>query len=65
MDEESPREGTVLSFRWAMLAFLAIAGFCFFTLRGEPLFIALLIVGALALKTWLARVRRRLDEDGE
>jgi hypothetical protein len=56
---ESKNE-TPLSYRTAMIAYAAIAVLCFATLRGNALYITLLIVGAIALKTWLARVKSRI-----
>ena len=50
-----------LSFRTAMIAYAAIAVLCFATLHGYALYLTLLIVGAIALKTWLARVKSRLE----
>jgi hypothetical protein len=54
--EEEP----LLSFSVAMSAFAILAVLCLITLHGDALYIALLIIGALALKTWLARVKSRL-----
>lgn len=52
---------TRLSFRTAMIAYAAIAVLCFATLHGDALYVTLLIVGAIALKTWLARVKSRIE----
>jgi len=57
--ERVPRPA--VSFRTAMLVYAALVVFCLATLRGTPLFIALLIVCAIALKTWVARARDRLQ----
>lgn len=50
-----------VSFRTAMLVYAGLVVFCIATLHGSALFIALLIVFAIALKTWIARVRDRLE----
>jgi hypothetical protein len=57
--EGAPRPA--VSFRTAMLVYAALVIFCLATLHGTPLFIALLIVCAIALKTWVARARDRLQ----
>lgn len=62
-EDDSDRESEgMLSFGTAMLAYAAIGALCLFTLKNTALFLALIIVGALALKTWLARVKSRLEK---
>jgi len=51
----------LISFAAAMIAYAVLAVFCLATLHGDGLYIALLIIGALAMKTWLARVKSRLE----
>lgn len=63
-DEREPlhSEGKApLSYPAAMIAYAVLGVVCLVTLRGDPLYVALLIIGALALKTWLARVKSRLE----
>ena len=64
-DEECPEREQlpkpVISFRNAMLAYAALAVLCLVILHGTPLFIALIIVAGIALKTWLAQVKDRLE----
>jgi hypothetical protein len=50
-----------LSYPAAMIAYAVLGIVCLVTLRNDALYIALLIIGALALKTWLARVKSRLE----
>ncbi len=50
-----------LSFRTAMLIYAVLVVFCLATLHGAALFLALIIVFAIALKTWLARIRDRIQ----
>jgi hypothetical protein len=59
--DDSGHSDTQLSFRTAMIAYAAIAVLCFATLHGDALYLTLLIVGAIALKTWLARIKSRLE----
>jgi hypothetical protein len=54
-------EKPVLSYRAAMVAYAVLGGLCAATLHGDALYICLLIIGALALKTWLARAKSRLE----
>jgi hypothetical protein len=51
----------VLSYRAAMAAYAVLGVMCAATLHGDPLYICLLIIGALAFKTWLARAKSRLE----
>lgn len=60
-DGSEPKTETRLSYRAAMIAYAVIAVLCLATLRGNALYITLLIVGAIALKTWLARVKSRIE----
>jgi hypothetical protein len=59
--DEDPQPDTRLSFRTAMIAYAVIAVLCFVTLHGDALYLTLLIVGAIALKTWLARIKSRIE----
>ena len=56
-DEEKP----LLSYRAAMAAYAVLGAVCVATLHGDALYIALLIIGVLAIKTWLARAKSRID----
>lgn len=57
---EIPKPG--LSLRTAMLLYAALGGLCLATLHGDPLYIALLIIGAIALKTWLAQAKDKINK---
>ncbi len=61
-DHSSTESSPLISYRVAMGAFVVLAVLCFATLHGEARYLALLIVGALALKTWLVKVKSRLDK---
>jgi hypothetical protein len=50
-----------ISYRTAMIGYAVLTVLCFATLHGDPLYLTLLIIGALAIKTWLAKVRSKLD----
>ena len=50
-----------ISYRTAMIGYSALAVLCFATLHGDPLYLTLLIIGGLAFKTWLAKVKNKLD----
>lgn len=60
--EDETESKPALSYRTAMLAYAVLGGVCLGTLTGDALYIALLIIGALALKTWLARAKSRLEQ---
>jgi hypothetical protein len=60
-DEELSVGKPLLSYKTALIAYGVLAGICALTLRGDAQYIALLIIGALAIKTWLAHVKSRLD----
>ena len=67
-EEEARDENTnidlpkqALSLRTAMLLYAALGVLCLATLHGDPLYIALLIIGAIALKTWLAQVKSKIE----
>jgi predicted metal-dependent hydrolase len=62
-EEHAPEEvpAPAVSFRTAMLVYAGLIVFCLATLHGTALFIAVLIVCAIALKTWVARARDRLN----
>jgi hypothetical protein len=60
-DRSSGEGKTALSYGAAMAAFAVLAVLCILTLDHEARYLALLIIGALALKTWLARVKSRLE----
>jgi hypothetical protein len=50
----------MIGFRTAMLLFAVLAIYALATLKGTPLFFALLIVFALAAKAYIYHVRSRL-----
>jgi hypothetical protein len=54
-----PKPG--MSLRTAMILYAALGALCLATLHGDPLYIALLIIGAIALKTWLAQVKSKIE----
>jgi 4-hydroxybenzoate polyprenyltransferase len=58
-EPEQPR--TVISIRTAMLLYALLAVIAFATLKRTPLYLALLIVFALALKTYLHYLRSRME----
>jgi hypothetical protein len=67
-NEEIPDDGTNvdgpkpgISLRTAMVLYAALGVLCLATLHGDPLYIALLIIGAIALKTWLAQVKSKIQ----
>lgn len=67
-NEETPDDGTNIdgpkpgiSLRTAMVLYAALGVLCLATLHGDPLYIALLIIGAIALKTWLAQVKSKIQ----
>ncbi len=51
----------LISYRGAMAAYAVLAVVCMITLRGDALYIALLIIGAIAIKTWLAEAKKRIE----
>lgn len=60
-EPEPPTDGkTVISYRAAMTAYAVLAVVCLLTLHDDALYIALLIIGALAIKTWLVEVKKRV-----
>jgi hypothetical protein len=61
-DLREPPEKPAISFSAAMAAYAVIAVLCLFTMHGDALYLTLLIVGAIALKTWLARAKSRLED---
>lgn len=52
---------TAISYRGAMVAYAVLAAVCLLTLHDDALYIALLIIGALAIKTWLVEVKKRIE----
>ncbi|HXR75319.1 MAG TPA: hypothetical protein VN737_05045 [Bryobacteraceae bacterium] len=56
---DAPKPG--VSLRTAMVLYAALGVLCLATLHGDPLYIALLIIGAIALKTWLAQVKSKIE----
>ncbi len=60
-DNDENGEKSVLSYRAAMVAYVVLGALCVATLHGDALYICLLIIGALAFKTWLARAKSRLQ----
>lgn len=59
--EPSTEERPLISYRGAMWAYAALAAACFLTLHGDAMYVALIIIGALAIKTWLADAKRRME----
>ena len=62
--EDSPpaEEGRpLISYRAAMWIYAALAVLCLLTLHGDALYLALLIIGAIAIKTWLAEAKKRIE----
>jgi hypothetical protein len=51
-----------LSYRTAMVAYAVLGILCLSTLHGDALYLCLLIIGAIAFKTWLARAKSRLED---
>lgn len=63
MQDEPENTGkTTLSFGAAMTAYAVLGGLCLLTLHGDALYLALIIIGAIAFKTWLARAKSRLED---
>jgi hypothetical protein len=64
MPQDDPENAgkTPLSFGAAMAAYAVLGALCLFTLHGDALYVALLIIGAVAFKTWLARAKSRLED---
>jgi hypothetical protein len=60
-DEPLTNGKPVIGYRGAMVAYAALAVVCRLTLHGDALYIALLIIGALAIKTWLIEVKKRVE----
>lgn len=52
---------SLIGFRTAMILFAALAGFAIATLKGTALVFALLIVFALAAKSFIHRIRSRME----
>jgi hypothetical protein len=57
-DEGKP----LISYRGAMAAYIVLAILCLITLNVDALYIALLIIGAIAIKTWLAEAKKRFPD---
>lgn len=51
----------MIGFRTALILFALLAGAAVATLRGTPLAIALIFVGALAAKSWVHHARSRIE----
>jgi hypothetical protein len=61
-DEHPAEEGKPLvSYRGAMAAYGVLAIVCLVTLSGDALYIALIIIGGIAIKTWLAEAKSRIE----
>ena len=52
---------TMISYRGALVAYAVLAAVCLLTLHDDALYGALLIIGALAIKTWLVEVKKRIE----
>jgi hypothetical protein len=61
-DRPEPSAKPALSYRAAMVAYAVLAVLCLATLHGDALYLCLLIIGAIAFKTWLARAKSRLED---
>lgn len=62
VDGQPDEEGKpLISYRAAMAAYAVLAVVCLITLHGDALYIALLIIGAIAIKTWLAEAKKRIE----
>ena len=62
-ETEYPHEEVrpAISYRTAMIGYAVLGVLCFATMHGDLLYLTLLIIGAVAIKTWLAKVRSKLD----
>jgi hypothetical protein len=62
-DQQQPVDDgkPLISYRGAMAAYAVLAVVCLITLHGDALYLALLIIGAIAIKTWLAEAKRRIE----
>ena len=49
----------MINARTAYLLYAALAALAYFTLKGKPLALTLIVVGALAAKTYVDELRRR------
>jgi hypothetical protein len=56
---EQPR--SVIGFRTAMILFAMLVIICFAALKGAALFLGLIIVFALAVKTYVHHLRSRIE----
>jgi hypothetical protein len=62
MSERPPEEPrTVIGLRTALILFGALAVFAIATLKGTPLWIALIIVFALAAKAYIHHLRSHIE----
>ena len=62
MSDQPPQEPhSVIGLRTALLLLGALTVFAFATLKGTPLWIALIIILALATKAYLHHLRSRMD----
>ncbi|MBV9301653.1 MAG: hypothetical protein JOY62_07960 [Acidobacteriaceae bacterium] len=60
MSFQEPSRG-LIGIRTALTLYAVLIGFAVFTLRGVPLYIALLIILGLAAKAFLHHLRKRLE----
>ena len=60
MNPEEPSHG-VIGIRTALALYAVLIGFAVFTLKGAPLYIALIIIFGLAAKACLHYLRRRME----
>lgn len=56
---DQPR--SLIGFRTAMILFALLIAACFAALKGIALFLALIIVLALAVKAWVHHLRSRME----
>ena len=64
VDEEEPepeQPRALISFRTAMIAYALLTVTAFVTLKRTPLYLALILLGAAAVKTYVHHLRSRLE----
>lgn len=64
MSERNPSRG-VINFGMAMALFGVLALLSIVVLKGTALFFALLIIGALAVKSYVHHIRSRMEDSTE
>ncbi len=61
VEKHRAEQGAMIGFRTAMILFALLAGAAIATLKGTALFIALLIVLALAVKAYVHHLRSHIE----